>query len=135
MQARNLSLSLLLLAFPLLGSIACGPEPVTGAWRSTEKLGNGERNEMFIASDGSGDATLWATPEGQPDNWIRFDFNHDWEDKGSSTFEMDMECDEDYCNGDDFTMECDGFDVGNNTLVLDCKGDNKWGGYVFNWEQ
>ncbi len=131
MHARKLIL--LILVATALGSAGCS-DPVLGEWRSTEKLNNGERNQLWFYDDGSGEATLWATPEGQPENWSRLDFKHRWQDKGDSFFELDMQCDDNICNGDDFTMNCDGVERGGGELFLSCEGDGKWSKYVFNWE-
>ncbi len=128
------SLKLFLVTALLVSTSGCADDPVLGQWRSTEKLANGERNELWFYKDQSGEATLYATAEGQPESWAKVDFKLDWEDKGDSSFELDMECDESFCNGDDFTMECEGFEERSGSLKLDCEGDGKWTDYIFNWE-
>lgn len=127
-------------ALILFGILAFGSgcsSPLVGEWASDKKLGNGKENDMFIYSDGSGEAEIYAAPSslaGDPAAYQRFDFEITWTDQGGY-FELDMECDKGPCDGNDFVMECEIIEVDDDDQRLDCDGDDNWKNYVFNWER
>lgn len=117
-------------------AVAC-TSPLVGEWDSDRKIGNGKDNNMFIYSDGTGEAEIYAAPAGleaDPGAYHRFDFEIAWTDEGSY-FELDMECDKGPCDGADFTMECEVIRLDDDREKLDCDGDKNWKRYVFNWER
>ena len=127
-----LGLSLSLLPF----AVGCG-SPLVGEWDSDKKIGNGKDNNMFIFSDATGEATIYAAPSGleaDPATYQRFEFDIEWTEVGSY-FELEMDCSEGPCDGNDFTMECEVIRLDDDREKLDCDGDKNWKGYVFNWER
>ncbi len=120
-----------LAAFLLVGCDA----PIVGDWRSDKKLGNGERNKLHVWDDYTGQALIYATPTGDPSAWVKFTFDLDWEDE-TEEFDLHMDCDTGPCDGDDFTMECEVVDEGDDTVLkLNCQGNKKWANYPLDWEE
>ena len=118
----------------LLALTACDA-PVVGLWESDSKLGNGERNELELYSDATGDAKIWATTCKECNDWVRFKFDVVWEDQGAQ-FELDMECDEGPCTGSDFKMDCEVFEEAESgEEKMDCSGNGSWSGYAFDWQR
>ncbi len=122
----------------MLGSLgllllACDA-PVVGTWESDSKLGNGKRNKLETLSDNTGDATIWATSCKDCDDWVQFEFDVEWEDKGLE-FDLKMECDKGPCDGDDFEMECEVIEEDDGDEKMDCKGSGKWKSYPFDWRR
>lgn len=124
-------LTSILLAGCALASVAC-TSPVSGKWRSDKTLGNGEKNKLEVFDDNKADATVHATPSGDPNAWVVFEFKANWEDQGEE-FEFDMNCKGGPCNGDDFKMDCEVIDTDSGDK-MDCTADQKWSRYIFNWE-
>jgi hypothetical protein len=114
----------------------CG-SPLVGDWESDKSLPNGEKNEMTILSDGTGDAQVFATPQSQPDNWVEFEFDVDWE-QDDEKFDVDMSCKKGPCDSDDFKMSCKVIDEDKGlTYKLECEvtKNARWQTYPFGWEK
>jgi hypothetical protein len=122
-----------LLVLALLGT-ACSDPPVVGEWQSDKKLGNGSKNQLSVFDDFTGEATVYATPIGAPDQWVKFRFNIDWEDEVDE-FDLEMDCRGDACADDDFKMECEVIEEDDGDEKLDCTANKKWSQYPFNWER
>jgi hypothetical protein len=135
MRTSLLAISVCLLAL----STGCKSSPVVGFWQSDSRLGNGERNKLEVIDDFTGEAEIYATPAGDPNTWIRFEFEVSWEDLGQE-FEFDLNCTDGPCvgKGDDFDMVCEALLIesdGEELDKLDCEGDKKWAGYPLQWER
>jgi hypothetical protein len=116
-----------------LGTAACS-DPVVGSWKSDKKLGNGKYNTLEVVDDGTGDATLYATPDSNLQAWVRFKFTLDWEEDAGE-FDLTMKCKDRSdvpCNGDGFVMKCEAVDTDEGEK-LDCKGTKHWTKYPFDW--
>src|SRR5437773_12410350 len=79
--------------------------PITGDWTSLDQLGNGQKNQLAVSSDNSGDAVVFATPENNHAQWVRFHFSASWR-ASDTNFDFQMRCDGGPCNDDDFEMDC-----------------------------
>ncbi|MEZ4437527.1 MAG: hypothetical protein R3B72_00435 [Polyangiaceae bacterium] len=122
-----------------LGLVACGGGPaVLGDWESDKRLENGEKNELELNEDYTGEAMIWATPASNPTLWTQFRFEVAWGFEGAD-YNFDLNCIEGPCNGDDFDMDCNVFLVdngdGSESEKLDCEGDKKWASYPLQWER
>lgn len=128
-------LSLLVVA-AASGTTACGGDPpLVGSWRSDARLGNGERNELTVAPDFTGEATLYATPAGAPTTWVQLEFDLEWADEGRE-FDLDLDCQGDACNGDDLKMKCTIIsEAPGEADKMDCDGEGKWSAYPLDWER
>jgi hypothetical protein len=116
--------------------VGCG-SPLVGDWESDKKLPNGDRNEMSILSDGTGDAKIFATPQSQPDNWVEFKFDLEWAEDAEE-FDVDMNCKKGPCDSDDFKMTCVVVDEGDGSVYkLECKvtKNARWENYPFGFEK
>jgi hypothetical protein len=108
---------------------------VVGDWQSDTELANGRRNELSVSSDGSAEATIFATPDNAHDTWVGFAFEAEWEQDGDE-FDFLMECDQGPCDGNDFKMECQVIkEEEDGDEKLDCNGAAKWTNYPFDWER
>ncbi len=120
--------------FSVLSTAACSA-PIEGNWISLHKLGNGEHDKLAVNSDKTADATVFATPPNDPSSWTKFVFGAAWQAAGPD-FDFDMKCKQGPCNGDDFSMSCEIVDEHNGEVYkLDCKANNKWTNYPFDWQQ
>jgi hypothetical protein len=129
---RSLLVPLAVIATLLL--VGC-EAPIVGDWRSDKKLGNGKRNKLHVWDDYTGQAIIYATPAYDPLTWVKFDFDIAWEDE-TEQFDLHMDCDDGPCDGDDFTMECEVVDEGDDkTIKLNCKANKKWKDYPLDWEE
>lgn len=108
--------------------------PVVGFWESDAKLGNGKRNKLEVRSDLTGDATIWATTCTACTDWTEFKFDVEWEDQGFE-FDLEMDCDDGPCDGANFKMECEVIEEDDGTEKMDCKADNSWASYPFDWQR
>jgi hypothetical protein len=109
--------------------------PVEGNWQSDTELGNGRRNEMSVSADGTAEATVFATPKDDRGNWVRFEFEAEWQQDGSE-FDFDMECKVGPCDGNNFKMECEVIEEeADGDEKLNCAGSVKWQEYPFDWER
>lgn len=115
------------IAIFIVAGVAGCASPVIGDWQSTAVQGiNGERNEMKLNDDESGQATIYFY---EGDAAYVADFDIEWEDRGDD-FRIDMECDD--CVGIDFVMDCEVEDDGE---MLECKADGVFRYYDFEWER
>ena len=129
--------SLALMVAALAASFLLGgcDAPIVGDWRSDKKLANGERNKLNIWSDYTGNAIMYATPAYDHTTWVKFKFDVVWEDE-TEEFDLKMDCRSGPCDGDDFTMECQVIDEGDDQLLkLGCDGNKKWSDYPLDWEE
>jgi hypothetical protein len=116
---------------------ACGPPPVVGDWESEEEVG-GETSELDIVDDGTGEATIWFVIElGGELYKAKDEFDVEWTEDGSDSFELDMECtDSDLyegdCGAEDFTLECD---MKSDGETMSCEGDETFSGLEWEFEK
>ncbi|MBM4359000.1 MAG: hypothetical protein FJ096_12920 [Deltaproteobacteria bacterium] len=104
-------------------------------WESLAKLGNGEYNRLAAYTDGTADATIYATTNATPGTWTKFYFEGTWQE-ADDEFVFDFQCKKGPCGEDDFDMRCDIIDEEiNQTLKLDCFANGKWKNYPFNWQE
>src|SRR5262245_33123959 len=131
--AAEVSMRLTLLA-ALLAVAGC-KSVVVGDWQSDSELANGKRNELSVSSDGSAEATIFATPDNAHDTWVRFEFEADWEQDGDE-YDFEMQCEQGQWVGNDFKMECQVIEEEEDgDHKLDCHGEAKWTNYPFDWER
>ena len=106
-----------------------------GDWEAKDSIGD-ERNTMALELDGDGEADLHFLIN--PDPTVHTEsFDISWEQSGSDSFELDMECQSstllgNSCGDADFTMDCDVKGGGDR---LECEGDKTWETYAFEWER
>ncbi len=128
------SLLLFLAMIVALHLVGCDA-PIVGDWRSDKVLGNDKRNKLHVWSDNTGQAIIYATPASDPLNWVKFNFDIEWEDF-TEEFDLHMDCNDGPCDGDDFTMECEVVDEGDDkVLKLNCNANKKWEDYPLDWEE
>lgn len=125
--------------FSLLLLTAC-EAPIVGNWQSDAKLPNGERNTMTVKSDLLGKAVIFATPEWDHNQWVKFRFDIKGTEKDDGyRFDFEMRCTE-ASNGaciDRFKMDCKVYDGDDNGGLdkANCKGNGTWAYYAFDWER
>ena len=128
-------LAVITLGLAACSMCGCGSPPVVGEWLSDAKLSNGERNRLSVSDTFDGDARIWATSKSDPTLFIKFKFNFSWED-GGQDFDFNMKCTEGPCSNDDFTMRCQVISEDSNKAdKMDCRANNRWKQYPFNWER
>ena len=120
----------------LFGLTACDA-PVVGNWRSVSKMGNGQRNELSVSGDYTGEAKIHAASVQAPDTWTTLRFELTWgATEDGEDYEFDLECDKGVCTkADEFDMVCKGIQLDSGEERLDCSGEKLWRDYPFNWER
>jgi hypothetical protein len=111
--------------------------PIVGQWESDTELGNGEKNKLEVFKDFTAELTVFATPIGQPDAWMEFRFDGQWEDDDTE-FDFEWECDGGACTeADQFTMECEAVEEEDGDEKLDCRGaeGSLWRSYPFDFQR
>jgi hypothetical protein len=101
----------------LLTAVGC-VDPLIGNWRAEDRNDCGEKDEIAVFDDLTGDGALWAFTQ---NGCIRCKFDFDATSRGDGRYDVDLDFDECHCDGDQSaTADCR---LKNGNDTLDCEID------------